>query len=102
MAGRYALTGSIAANRIAPIAPARLAMLYVDGVEAAATALQVRPAEVGANVMLLSPFDDVVFERTWQDRGPTFVAVSQAAVDLMTGPGRAPSEAEAVVERLVE
>src|SRR5262249_41620864 len=27
--GRYAVTGSIAANRIAPIAPARLAMLYV-------------------------------------------------------------------------
>jgi hypothetical protein len=50
--------------------------------------------------MLLGPFDDVVFERTWQDGGITVVAVSQAAVDLMTGPGRAPSEAEAVLERL--
>lgn len=100
ISGRYALTGSIAANRIAPIAPARLAMLYVDDVESAATALKVRPTEAGANVMLLVPFDDVVFERTWQDRGLTYVAVSQAAVDLMTGPGRAPSEAEAVLERL--
>ncbi len=89
--GRYALTGSIAANRIAPIAPARLAMLYVDDVESAAASLTVRLADVGANVILLAPFDDVVFERTWKDRGLTIVAVSQAAVDLMTGPGRAPS-----------
>ena len=100
--GRYALTGSIAANRIAPIAPARLAMLYVDDVESAAASLRVRPADAGANVMLLAPFDDVVFERTWKDRGLTIVAVSQAAVDLMTGPGRAPSEAEAILERLSE
>jgi hypothetical protein len=99
--GRYALTGSIAANRISPIAPARLAMLYVDDVGSAATALKIRPTEAGANVMLLVPFDDVVFERTWQDGGLTIVAVSQAAVDLMTGPGRAPSEAEAILERLV-
>jgi hypothetical protein len=99
--GRYALTGSIAANRIAPIAPARLAMLYVDDVGSAATALKIRPTEAGANVMLLAPFDEVVFERTWQDGGLTIVAVSQAAVDLMTGPGRAPSEAEAILERLV-
>ena len=76
-------------------------MLYVDDLESAATALKIRPTETGANVMLLAPFDDVVFERTWQDRGLTIVAVSQAAVDLMTGPGRAPSEAEAILERLL-
>jgi hypothetical protein len=98
--GRYALTGSIAANRIAPTAPARLAMLYVDDVESAAAALKVRPTETGANVMLLAPFDDVVFERTWKDGGITIVAPSQAAVDLLTSPGRAPSEAEAILERL--
>jgi hypothetical protein len=98
--GRYALTGSIAANRIAPIAPARLAMLYVDNVESMAAALNLRPTETGANVMLLVPFDDVVFQRTWKDGGLTIVAASQAAVDLLTGPGRAPSEAEAILERL--
>jgi hypothetical protein len=100
ISGRYALTGSIAANRIAPIAPARLAMLYIDNVQAAEGALNLRPADTGVNVMLLAPFDDVVFDRTWQDRGLTYVAASQAAVDLMTGPGRAPSEAEAVLQHL--
>jgi hypothetical protein len=75
-------------------------MLYVDNVESAAVALMLRPTETGANVMLLTPFDDVVFERTWKDGGLTFVAASQAAVDLLTSPGRAPSEAEAILERL--
>ena len=98
--GKYALTGSIAANRIAPIAPPRLAMLYVDNVGSAAAALKIRPTETGANVMLLAPFDNVVFERTWKNGGLTLVAPSQAAVDLLTSPGRAPSEAEAILEQL--
>jgi hypothetical protein len=50
--------------------------------------------------MLLAPFDDVVFERTWKDGSLTIVAASQAAVDLLTSPERAPSEAEAILERL--
>jgi hypothetical protein len=98
--GRYAITGSLAANRIAPIAPARLAMLYVDDVDLAASRLGLRPTEAGANVMLLTPFDEVVFERTWMDKGLTFTAPSQVAADLLTSPGRAPSEAEAILERL--
>ena len=63
-------------------------------------ALKLRPTETGANVMLLAPADDVVFERTWKDGGLTLVAASQAAVDLLTSPGRAPSEAEAILEQL--
>jgi hypothetical protein len=98
--GRYALTGSLAANRLAPVAPARLAMLYVDDPGSAASALKLRPTEAGTNVMLLVPFDDVVFERTWKDRGLVLVAPSQAAVDLLTSPGRAPSEGEAVLNAL--
>jgi len=52
-------------------------------------------------VILLAPFDPVVFDRTWTDRSMTFVARSQVAVDLLTSPGRAPAEAEAVLERMV-
>lgn len=95
---RYAITGSLAAARIAPIAPSRLAMVYVEDPERAGAALNLRAAETGANVMLLAPFDPVVFERTWKDGSTTFVAPSQAAVDLLTSPGRAPAEAEAILE----
>jgi hypothetical protein len=75
-------------------------MLYVDDVESAAAALALRPTETGANVMLLTPFDEVVLERTWKAGSLTIVAPSQVAVDLLTSPGRAPSEAEAVLERM--
>lgn len=95
---RYVATGSLAANRIAPIAPARLALVYVDDPDQAAAALRLRPTDAGANVMLLSPFDSVVFERVRKDDTLTIVAPSQAAVDLLTSPGRAPAEAEAILE----
>ena len=95
---RYAVTGSLAAARIAPIAPSRLAMVYVEDPERVATSLKLSPTDAGANVMLLAPFDSVVFDRTWKDDSTTFVAPSQAAVDLLTSPGRAPAEAEAILE----
>ena len=51
--------------------------------------------------MLLAPFDDVVFERTTKRDGLTLVALSQLAVDLLTSPGRGPSEAEAILPMMV-
>jgi hypothetical protein len=92
---RYAVTGSLAAARIAPVAPSRLAIVYVDDPERAAASLNLRPTDAGANVMLFGPFDSVVFDRTWKDDSTTFVTPSQVAVDLLTSPGRAPAEAEA-------
>lgn len=100
--GRYAVTGSWVANKLAPVAASKLAMIYADDVDAIAKALKLRPTDAGTNVMLLSPFDDVVFERTWTADGLTLVAPSQAAVDLMTSPGRGPAEAEAVLEILAK
>ena len=95
---RYAVTGSVAANRLAPVAPARLAMVYVDDPDEVSAELNLTPTETGANVMLLAPFDDVAFARTRVDEGVTYVAPSQSAVDLLTSPGRSPAEGEAVLE----
>jgi hypothetical protein len=100
--GRHAITGSIVANKLAPVATSRLAMIYADDIDAIVKALKLQPTDAGTNVMLLSPFDDVVFERTWLSDGLTLVAPSQAAVDLMTSPGRGPAEAEAVLEILAK
>lgn len=61
--GRYAVTGSLAAGAIAPIAPARLAMVYVGDPSNAADALDLRSVDAGANTILLQPYDEVVFER---------------------------------------
>jgi hypothetical protein len=97
---RYAVTGSLAANRLAPVAPARLALVYVDDPDEAGNELNLRATEAGANTMLLVPFDEVVFDRTRLDESVTYVAPSQTAVDLLTGVGRSPSEGEAVLEWL--
>lgn len=95
---RYAVTGSWAAAEVAPVAPPRLLTLYVDQPRDVEQALDLRPAEAGANVALFTPFDDVVFERTFVKKGITIAALSQIAVDLMTSPGRGPNEAEALLQ----
>ena len=95
---RYTVTGSFAAYRLAPVAEPRLATVYVDDPEAAAQPLGLRPAETGGNVLLVHPFDPVVFERAEYDNGFRYARVTQVLLDLMKGPGRGPAEAEALLE----
>lgn len=95
---RYALTGSLAAHRLAPHAPARLAMLYADDAEQLARRLKLRPVETGANVLVAHGKYDVVFDRLEHDEGLLYVAPSQAAVDLLTGPGRTPAEGQELLD----
>ena len=90
----YAATGAFAAQHFDPIAPARAAALYVTDAVEAAESLGLRKTSAGANVMLVEPFDPVVFERTIERDGLRCVAASQLAVDLLTGPGREPSQGE--------
>lgn len=93
----YAATGSFAAQQFGPIAPTRLAAIYVENVDAAVKDLGLREVDTGANVMLIEPFDRVAFERTLDRNGLRCVAPSQLAVDLLTGPGREPSQGEEIL-----
>lgn len=99
---RYAVTGSFAAVKMAGVAPPRLLTIYVDQRQAAAEALDLRPADAGVNVLLLSPFDSVVYERTWESDGLVYAAPSQVAVDLLSSPGRGPAEADALMTWMAE
>ena len=99
---RYTVTGSFAGYRLAPVAQPRLATLYVEDPETAAEILGLRPAETGANVLLVVPFDPVVFERAEHDNGIAYTRVTQTLLDLMTGPGRGPAEADALLEWMRE
>jgi len=95
----YAVTGSLAASKFAPIAPARLVTLYARDAESVARELELRPAEAGANVLLIQPRDDGVFiGATREVYGLRSVALSQVAADLLTSPGRGPQEAEALLD----
>lgn len=94
---RAAVTGSFAAVRIAPIAAPALLCVYTGDSGVIADALDLIPADQGANVALLQPYDAAVWDRTIEQEGVTFVAPSQIAVDCLTGNGRMPSEGEAVL-----
>ena len=95
---KYAVTGSLAAQQWAAYAPARLATVYVEDALAAAQALGLREVDSGANVLLAAPASDVVFDRLSTLDGVVYAAPSQVAVDLLTGPGRNPSEGQELLE----
>jgi hypothetical protein len=94
MSFAYAATGALAAQRFDPIAPAKLATIYVTDPSKAIDGLDLRETEAGANVVLLEPLDPVVFDRMVERDGLRCVAPSQLAVDLLTGPGREPSQGQ--------
>ena len=97
--GKYAFTGTIAAAEWAPYAPARAALIYVTDADKCAKLWGLRATESAANVLLAQPEFEVPFFRTRTNAaGLQIVAPAQAAVDMMTGPGRNPSEAEELIE----
>lgn len=99
---RYAITGAVAAAKLAPVAIPRLLTCYVDDPDTANETLGLRPAEVGANVLLVSPFDPVAYERGQERQGLKLAAVSQVCADLLASPGRGPAEAEAFMSWMAD
>lgn len=93
-----AVTGSFGATRLAPIAAPGLAVVYGDNPERLAKAGRLLPADQGANVILLEPYDPIVFDRTWTSSGLRFASIAQIAADCLTGPARMPAEGEALIE----
>ena len=92
-----AVTGSFAAVRLAPVAGPALLAIYTDSPREVAAQLDLIPTDDGANVVLLAPFDPVVWDHTTVADDVTFVAPAQVAVDCLTGNGRMPAEGVAVL-----
>ena len=72
-------------------------MVWVRDAAAAATRLDLRPADAGANVLLVEPRDDSVFEGAAVHDNLWYAAPSQVAADLLTSPGRGPTEGEELI-----
>lgn len=98
----FAVTGSFAAVRYAPVAAPSLLTVYTDAPKVLAEALNMIPADAGANVAVLRPFDPVVWERTIEDEGIRYAARSQVVADCLTGNGRMPAEGEALLDWMLE
>lgn len=98
----YAITGSLAAAVLAPIAPPRLAAIYFEDPQRAMSELGLRPVDAGANVVLIEPRDVGVFSGAVEKEGLRYVAPSQAVADLLGSPGRGPAEAEELMRWMSE
>ena len=94
---RVAITGSVAAARLAPVTAPAMLLAYCDSPAALAKELGLLPAEEGANVVLGEPFDPVVWQGDETEKGLRYAAPSQVAVDCLTGNGRMPAEGEALL-----
>ena len=99
---RSAVTGSFAAVRWAPVAAPALLLVYVEDFSGVAEELNLLPTDEAANIVLLRPFDPVVWVRTVTEDDVAYVAPSQAAADCLTGTGRMPAEGEALVKWMTE
>lgn len=96
-AGRWAITGSFAASRLAPVAAPEVAMVYAEDVERVARVGRLLPATRGTNVVLAEPYEPIVLERTIASGVDTYVSTAQAALDCLTGNARMPAEGEALL-----
>jgi hypothetical protein len=73
-------------------------MIYVENPEAVAGPWELVPTDTGINVLLIKPSYSVAFARTLtRPDGQRIAAPAQVAADLMTGPGRNPSEGEKLI-----
>ncbi|WP_024877963.1 hypothetical protein [Saccharomonospora piscinae] len=97
-------TGQYPATAIAPLAVGGNLMLYVDrGAARSVTQdLGLLRAErtTESSILLLLPKDDTVFKRPWPELldGLPSVGVSQLVLDCLSGPGRLPEQAEALLD----
>jgi hypothetical protein len=96
------VTGSFAAVRWAPVAAPVQLVAYARDVKGTAAELGLLPADEGANVVLLDPFDEVAEARSILEDGVRYAAPSQVVADCLSGPGRMPSEGEALLAWMIE
>ena len=75
-----------------------MGICFVDDAVRFADQFGLTPTANGANVLLIEPANSVVYERGREVDELCYVALSQAATDLLTGPGRNPTEGEALLQ----
>jgi hypothetical protein len=101
----YALTARSGAAALLGTALPPVVTAYVDNAERVAGLLGAAPANdptLGANLVLVEPFDPFPLEGTWEKGGLTYAAASQIVADLLGSPAPAPDQAATLLARMVE
>ncbi|WP_143138894.1 hypothetical protein [Lentzea waywayandensis] len=96
---RVVLTGSAAARAYLPqgltaVSPLVSLSLYAEDPIGLMDRLGLKSVERGMNVLVMRPYDDVVYVRSRRVEGLDYAAPAQVVADLLTGPGRSTEEAE--------
>ncbi|MFC0861833.1 helix-turn-helix domain-containing protein [Sphaerimonospora cavernae] len=97
-----AVTGPLAALQLAPVTIGGQVMLYASANVATniANSRDLFSVAQGADVLLLQPPDMAVFVGRRGVDGLPHVALSQLALDCLSGPGRLPHTGEAVLDHM--
>jgi hypothetical protein len=100
---RYALTGFSAAARLAPFVSYQRASAYVMTEPGElADRLDLKPVLTGANLVLLTPYDEGVWYRARQLDGAWVVSPIQAYLDLQALSGRGQEAAQHLFEQVIQ
>lgn len=100
----FAVTGSFAAVRLAPIAAPALLAIYTLSLnkDQLAKRIGLLPASEGGDVGLVRPENSNVYLNIQEEEGLRWAAPSQVAIDCLSGGGRMPSEGEALIEWMAD
>lgn len=94
----WALTGACAALAYTKVASVDWAVFYVDDVVAAASEMELPPADGGRTWTTLIPFDEVTAVGVQTlDAGVRLAGFWQIVIDCFAGNGRMPAQAESMV-----
>lgn len=94
----WAVTGSFAASRVVSVTAPEIAVVFAEDPERIAETMRLRPVRNGGNVVTALPYDRIVFERTWKEDDIVYASLAQIVMDCMTGFGRMPAEADALLD----
>jgi hypothetical protein len=99
---RYALTGFSGADRIAPFMRYSKMMAYVDESDEDVTDfLNLNKVTSGANVTLLTPYDEGVYYGSFEFNGIQVVSPIQVYLDLAGDRGRGEDAAKELMEKVI-
>ena len=99
---RYAFTSFSGASRYAPFTTYRTAAVYMDISERDVNELPFKPVTSGANIRIISPYDDGVFYGTRNIRGQSVASPVQCYLDLKDEKARGEEAAEALLEQVIK
>ena len=99
---RYAFTGFSGTSRYAPFTTYKTVAVYMDISQENITELPFKPVASGANIRIISPYDEGVYYGTSNIRGQFVASPVQCYLDLKDEKARREEAAEALLEQVIK